>query len=88
MIISFDKSFDKALSKINDSILLNRIEKVILQCEKASDIQYITNLKKLVGYKNYYRIKTGDYRIGVEIIDKNVNFITIRHRKDIYKTFP
>jgi hypothetical protein len=41
MIVSFDKSFNKALSKINDSILLNRIEKVILQCEKESDIQYI-----------------------------------------------
>ncbi len=88
MKITFDKSFSKSLDKINDKIVLKRIEKVILQCEKASELTQISNLKKMVGFKNYYRIKCGDYRIGLEIIDQVIDFIIIAHRKDIYNRFP
>jgi mRNA interferase RelE/StbE len=49
----------------------------------------ITNLKKMKGFKAFYRIKLGDYRIGFELINKNtVYFVAVSHRKDIYKTFP
>ncbi len=53
MEVTFDKSFSKSLDKINDKTVLKRIEKVILQCEKASELTQISNLKKMVGYKNY-----------------------------------
>ena len=88
MEVTFDKSFSKSLDKINDKIVLKRIEKMILQCEKASELTQISNLKKMVGYKNYYRIKSGNYRIGVEITDHIIDFIIIAHRKDIYNRFP
>ena len=88
MNVTFDKSFSKALDKINNKQLLQKIEKVIVQCENASIISEITNLKKLVGFKSYYRIKISDYRIGIEIIGKNIHFITVCHRKDVYKIFP
>lgn len=88
MNVFFDKSFGKSIDKINDKILLNRIEKVIIQSEKANEIKSISNLKKIIGFKNYYRIKIGDYRIGVEIIENNIRFICVLHRKDIYKKFP
>ena len=88
MEVTFDKSFSKSLDKINDKIVLKRIEKVILQCEKAAELNQISNLKKMVGFKNYYRIKSGDYRIGVEITDQIIDFIIIAHRKDIYNRFP
>jgi len=88
MKITFDKSFSKSLDKINDKIVLKRIEKTIMQCEKAIDLVQISNLKKLVGYKNYYRIKIGDYRIGIEITNQVIDFIIVAHRKDIYNRFP
>ncbi len=88
MEITFDKSFSKSLDKINDKIVLKRIEKTIIQCEKATDLVQISNLKKMVGYKNYYRIKIGDYRIGVEITNHVIDFIIVAHRKDIYNRFP
>ena len=88
MKITFDKSFSKSLDKINDKIVLKRIEKTIMQCEKAIDLVQISNLKKMVGYKNYYRIKIGDYRIGIEITNQVIDFIIVAHRKDIYNRFP
>jgi mRNA interferase RelE/StbE len=42
------------------------------------------------GFDNKYKIKIGNYRIGLTI-DKNNSVLTcnrIAHRKDIYKIFP
>lgn len=57
MIIEFDKSFEKSLNKIHDHLLFSRIEKIILIFEDAQTIQEISNIKKLSGYKNYYRLE-------------------------------
>jgi mRNA interferase RelE/StbE len=89
MIVRFDKSFIKALDKIKDKTVLKRIESVIEKAEKADALEQISNTKKLIGYSVYYRIKIGDYRIGLEQINSNeIILITILHRKDIYKKFP
>jgi len=89
MIVEFDKSFSKSLDKIKNPSILQRTEKTILKLEKAYSLKDIKNLKKLSGFKNYYRIRVGDYRIGVEQIDNNtLRLIIIAHRKDIYKKFP
>lgn len=45
--------------------------------------------KKLTGYKTFYRIRIGDYRIGIELEKTDtLRFIVIAHRKDIYTIFP
>ena len=89
MIIEFDKSFEKSLQKIKNKSLFSRIERIILECEKSNSLSEISNLKKLIGFKNYYRIRIGEYRLGVELIDnKTLRFILIAHRKDIYRSFP
>ncbi|WP_218651862.1 type II toxin-antitoxin system RelE/ParE family toxin [Nostoc sp. C052] len=48
----------------------------------------ITNLKKLQGYENAYRIRVGDYRIGLIFDGEIVLFQRVLHRKDIYRYFP
>ncbi len=46
-------------------------------------------MKKMTGYSSYYRIRVGDYRVGVELITPDtLRFITVAHRKDIYSIFP
>ncbi len=35
-----------------------------------------------------YRIKIGDYRIGIFVESKVVEMARFVHRKDIYKVFP
>ena len=65
-----------------------RIEKVILDVENATSLSQIKNLKKLKGQTKYYRIRLGDYRIGLYIEDQIIEFTTIGNRKDIYKRFP
>lgn len=88
MNIVFDKSFNKSLGKIKNKIILNGIEKAIIATENAKTTKNIPNFKKLTGHKNFYRIKMGDYRIGIEKEGEILRFVIVLHRKDIYKKFP
>jgi mRNA interferase RelE/StbE len=89
VIIEFDSSFIKSLEKISDTRVLNRIAVALEKSETAERIQAIPNVKKLIGFADYYRIKVGDYRLGFEKIDEQtIRFVLAAHRKDIYRKFP
>ena len=90
MTTDFKKSFLKDIKKIKDKVLLAEIEQAILSVEDAATMHDIPRLKKLKGNKKgiYYRIKVGDYRIGVAIENETVTFAAFDNRKDIYKFFP
>jgi len=89
MIVEFDKSFGKSLDNLNDKSLFPKIEKLIEKIESSITLSEISNLKKLAGYKNYYRFRLGDYRVSIEKInEKTIRFIIIAHRKNIYNKFP
>jgi mRNA interferase RelE/StbE len=89
MIVEFDKSFEKSLNKVHDHTILRRLKRIIIQIENSPSLSPIPNLLKLTGYSSYYHVRIGDYRIGIELINKTtVRFIIIAHRKDIYKLFP
>ena len=88
MKIQFRASFAKDLRSIKNKDLLNRIKETIEQVEKALTPQDITNLKKLRGGINYYRLRVGEYRIGLTIKSDTVTFVRCLNRKEIYRYFP
>ncbi len=88
MIVKIDKSFEKDSNKIKDKSILNKIASCVEQVRQSDKVSDITNLKKLKGFTNEYRIRIGDYRIGIIIKDNIIEFIRILHRKDIYRYFP
>ena len=88
MKTEFLKQFHKDLDKITLIKIKNDVVNIIINVELATNISEIKDIKKLSGYKNAYRIKTGNYRIGVFIENNVVEFARFTHRKDIYKIFP
>ncbi|MEZ4772279.1 MAG: type II toxin-antitoxin system RelE/ParE family toxin [Bacteroidia bacterium] len=94
MKVLIDKTLEKDISKLKDNALHKRLAGIIEQVLSADSKKEIHNLKKLQGYKTYYRIKLGDYRIGIDIVsdtdsdEETVYFIRFPHRKDVYKYFP
>ena len=89
MKLDFDKSFSKALDKIKSPKTLTQISDTLENCEVAKRISQISGIKKLSGFKTFYRIRVGNYRIGIEFIKPDtILFITVLSRKDIYKRFP
>jgi len=89
MKTDFRKSFAKDVRRRkNDSDFLNGVKEAIEDVEWAETTSKINNLKKLQGESGYYRIRFGNYRIGIKIEDDLVIFIRALHRKDIYRYFP
>ncbi|OWY22520.1 plasmid stabilization protein [Sphingobacteriales bacterium UPWRP_1] len=88
MEVIFLKSFSKDISQIKDHQIKPLVKLAIEQVEQAQTPQNIDNLKKITGFKNAYRIKIKDYRMGIFIEKNRVTFIRIVHRKDIYRLFP
>jgi mRNA interferase RelE/StbE len=86
--IQFRASFAKDIRSIKNKELLDRIKETIEQVEKARGPQDITNLKKLMGGSNYYRLRVGEYRIGLTIESDTVTFVRCLNRKEIYRYFP
>jgi mRNA interferase RelE/StbE len=88
MNVDFRKSFEKDLNNIRDQALLKKIKAVIEEVENAENIADISNIKKLQADGNYYRIRIGDYRVGITVSEGVVLFLRVLHRKDVYRYFP
>jgi mRNA interferase RelE/StbE len=87
--LRIEKSFDRDVDRIKDKKLLRRLRTLISMIENAETIHEILHIKKIEGYESYYRIKIGDYRLGMEAIsNREVLLIRFFHRKDIYRYFP
>lgn len=82
-------SFVRDLKKLKKTSLYSEIETLVFQTIPAyQDIYEINELKKIKGHENAYRIRVGDYRIGVFIQQDKVTFSRVLHRRDIYRYFP
>lgn len=89
MNVLFDDAFEKSIKKLSDTKLKQKLIKLIADFENATSINELSNIKKMQGFKQFYRVRIGDYRIGFELINTTtVLFILVAHRKDIYKNFP
>ncbi len=88
MVVKIDQRFEKDTDRIKDKKLLLRVAQVIGQVIAAESLEKISSIKKLQGYKEYYRIRIGDYRLGLRLENDSVIFERFLSRKDIYKYFP
>jgi len=84
----FEASFARDLKHIKDKQLFRRVQQVIEEIKAATALSDIQNLKKMQGYDTFYRIRLGDYRIGIEVVADQVILVRILHRKYIYRYFP
>jgi len=90
MEVFFKESFIKDYRKLPKDLK----EKVKGICAKAfPKIKNLLEFKeypigKIRGFKDYYRIKIGDFRIGFKKSNNQITFMRALPRKDIYKYFP
>jgi mRNA interferase RelE/StbE len=85
---AFTGSFLRDVRKLPDDAVREQVRDAILMVEAAPDLRSVPNLKKLSGGGSYYRIRLGDYRIGMRVDEDVISFIRVLPRKDIYRYFP
>lgn len=88
MKIEFKESFVKDLRKIGEKSILRKVDRLIKIAERAASISEIPGIKKLAGAGSYFRVRIGDYRVGLAISAGTIIFVRILHRKEVYRYFP
>jgi len=89
MKTEFTSSFLRDLKKVaKDKDILDRIRQIIVEVEAAENITLISNLKKLKAEGLYFRIRSGNYRLGLIIDGSTVTFVRVLHRSEVYRFFP
>ena len=88
MEVAFTKTFSKQIDALRDESLKLRLAQAVQNVMRANTLQDIINLKKMKGHSAAYRIKIGDYRVGLFFEDGLIIFAYMAHRKDIYNHFP
>ena len=88
MEIRYKRQFLKDLAKL----LLpfrERIEEIVFEIiPNESPYEILQRVSKLKGRNNYFKIRVGDYRIGLYIENDFLEFKRALHRKEIYRYFP
>lgn len=89
MITQYLPSFIKDLNALKSTPYYETVKTLVFEeIPQILTFEEITNIKKLQGYENAYRLRVGDYRIGVIFDGETVIFQRVLHRKDIYRYFP
>ena len=88
MKVDFKRSFIRDLKRVKEMPIKHLVGETIELVERAQHTQEIKNIKKLRASESHYRIRIGDYRIGLILEDDTFIFVRFLHRKDLYKYFP
>jgi mRNA interferase RelE/StbE len=73
--VEFRQSFAKDLKGVKEKGLLRRVQEIIEAIEKVNSLAELSNLKKLKGGGNYFRVKVGDYRVGIALKNDTIIFV-------------
>ncbi len=88
MEVRFRKQFLKDLTRIPNEDRIKIENLVFSEIPAANSNKIFQSISKMRGYQNYYKIRLGDFRIGLYIKDNVLEFQRVLHRKDIYRSFP
>ena len=89
MVCFYKKTFLKDLLKLPLDYR-ERIEKMVFEdIPKCNNLFEVLDIKLMKGYKDCYRIRIGEYRVGCKIEEESkITFYRVKNRSDIYKLFP
>jgi mRNA interferase RelE/StbE len=85
---AYRASFKRDLKRIRDDGVLAAVRQAILDVEAAASWRDVDGIKKIKGAADAFRIRVGDYRIGLIIEGDLAEFVRVLPRRDIYRRFP
>jgi len=86
--VEYRERFLKDIQKVKDRSILPRIREAIAAAESSAPIQSVPGIKRLKGGSRYFRLRIGDYRIGIVQEGTVLVFVRVMHRRKIYRYFP
>ncbi len=83
------KQFYRELARLPKEVR-RRIEEIAFGDYIKHDPFLNGRVQKLKGYREYYKIRIGNYRVGLKLNREKriIEFCRVLHRRDIYRQFP
>jgi mRNA interferase RelE/StbE len=88
MQVVFLGKFSRDLDDLTDADLKSSVQEVIQTLEQAPALSQVPGVKKMSGFKNAFRIRVRDYRIGIYYENGIVELARFLHRSKIYNVWP
>ncbi len=87
--VQYREAFLKDLKQLKSSTSYQRIyELAFTTLEAINTLEEIPNIKAMRGYSGRYRIRIGDYRMGIEVNGDVIEVMRVLHRREFYRYFP
>ena len=81
--------FNRDLRRIRDVNIRRGIERTIAQLEAASHLTELRNIRKVRSASGRdYRVRIGDYRLGITVEGDVVILVRFLKRGEFYRHFP
>ena len=88
MEIRYHSQFNRDLRQLRNSNLAHSIEQLISELNTASSLIEVRGVRRLRGGGRHYRIRIGDYRLGITQDGTAIILRRLLHRSEIYRHFP
>jgi mRNA-degrading endonuclease RelE of RelBE toxin-antitoxin system len=87
--VQYRQAFLKDLKQLKSSESYERIYEVAFTTLAAiNTLEELSDIKAMKGCSGRYRIRIGDYRIGIEVNGDVIEVMRVLHRREFYRYFP
>ena len=89
MELEYRASFVRDLRRVRNAVTRGRVLRVIEELEAAPTIAAMPGAVRITAAKGrYYRMRIGDFRLGIAVEGNVAVLVRFLHRRDIYRYFP
>ena len=88
MKVEYRKRFLKELARIPADHRKEIEDFVFKELPALQTVAASGNIERLKGYPGFYKIRFGEYRVGLRTEGDTIILERVLHRKDIYRYFP
>ena len=88
MEVSYSKKFLKQLAGVPSETRVKIEVFVFNELVSVSSVSSLGKVEKMQGYDGFYKVRFGNYRLGLVIENEVITVKTVMHRREIYKFFP
>ena len=82
-------SFIRDMKRIRNQALRERVGQTLAALEAAPTLAEAGNVEKVASSSGQnYRVRVGDYRLGITVDDDTIILKRFLHRREIYRYFP
>lgn len=88
MIVEPSRQFSRDVRRLGPGQIRHRLDRTIQELIDSADISAVSGVRRLRAEGQHYRIRVGDYRLGITMDGETAVLRRFLPRGEIYRYFP